>query len=220
MSQPETRRATLLQFYQEYLQSEKSADFVRRVTTTYLPASLEQLALRGDAPTRRAAALALGMVGDYRQNASLGIALHDSDRGVRILAENGIRQLWKRDGSAAQRHQLEELIRLNLCGMFDEAIQLATRMVDATSSFAEAWNQRAIAFYQLDRFAESIADCHETLERNPYHFGAAAGMGQCYLESGDEHSALECFGRALRLNPCLESVRAQVRYLRRSLEDR
>ena len=42
--------------------------------------------------------MALGFVGDFSQNAALGRALHDRDRGVRLLADNGIRQLWRRDG--------------------------------------------------------------------------------------------------------------------------
>ena len=32
------------------------------------------------------------------------------------------------------------------------------------------------------RFAESIKDCQMTLELQPYHFGAASGMGLCHLE--------------------------------------
>lgn len=32
----------------------------------------------------------------------------------------------------------------------------------------------------LQRYNESIADCKVTLELNPYHFGAASGMGMCY----------------------------------------
>jgi len=44
-------------------------------------------------------------------------------------------------------------------------------------------------------------------------------MGQCYLQLNDRISALECFRRALRLNPNLEGVRAKVVYLQKSLKD-
>jgi predicted O-methyltransferase YrrM len=41
---------------------------------------------------RRAAILALGALGDYTSNTAMGRALQDADRGVRILADNAIRQ--------------------------------------------------------------------------------------------------------------------------------
>ena len=68
------------------------------------------------------------------------------------------------------------------------------------------------------KFAETIRDCHEALELNPYHFIAATHMGRAYLELGNPVSALECFRRALRLNPDLEGVRLQVVRLARLVE--
>ena len=43
-------------------------------------------------------------------------------------------------------------------------------------------------------------------------------MGRAYLELSNPVSALECFRRALRLNPNLEGVRAQVVRLARLVE--
>jgi hypothetical protein len=43
-------------------------------------------------------------------------------------------------------------------------------------------------------------------------------MGHCYLEMDDPFAALECFRRAVKLNPDLEDVRAQIDYLQRTLE--
>ena len=39
--------------------------------------------------------------------------------------------------------------------------------------------QRAVARYNLGLFNESVRDCHEALEINPYHFVAATSMGHC-----------------------------------------
>jgi len=54
---------------------------------------------------------------------------------------------------------------------------------------------------------------------NPYHYVAATSMGRAYVELGNPVSALECFRRALRLNPDLEGVRLQVARLSRLVED-
>ena len=85
-----------------------------------------------------------------------------------------------------------------------------------SSSYSD--NQRARAWFALSRDAEAIRDCHQALELNPYHFAAAARMAQAYLRLGNQVSALESFRRALRLNPNLEDVRAQVERLARLIE--
>jgi tetratricopeptide (TPR) repeat protein len=206
-------------FYQRYLTDETSARFVAEVSQNYTLATLARLAAGGSRATRRAAVLSIGYLGSFADNGLLGRALHDRDRVVRLLAENSIRELWYRDGSELQQHQLQSIIRLNNCRRFDQAVQDATRLIQEADGFAEAWNQRAIALYQMERFTESVRDCRETMERNPHHFPAAVGMGHCYLELFDAVAALACFRQALSINPDMENVRAQVGYLQRTLED-
>ena len=63
----------------------------------------------------------------------------------------------------------------------------------------------------LDEFARAVEDCEAVLRLNPYHFGAAAGMGQSLLKMNRPRAALRAFRRALDLNPNLdlhETVRA------------
>jgi tetratricopeptide (TPR) repeat protein len=204
--------------YLRFLDSEDSAGFIRTIAQRYTLPSLERLAEMGRTNSRRGAILALSFLGDYRQNATLGRAMHDDDRGVRMLADNGVRELWRRDGNISQRRALANISRLNMAERFTDVVRLATRLIDEAPWFAEIWNQRAIALFNLRNFEASANDCHQTLELNPYHFPAAVGMGHCYLEMEDGLAALECFRRALKLNPDLEEVRAQVDYLQRSLE--
>jgi len=215
----EAQRIPLLeQLYRDYLVSQDSAAFIRSVSRRYLLGTLERLAEHGRRETRRAAVLALGFLGDFRSaNDVLGRALQDEDRGVRLAAENGCRAVWCRDGNDEQRQRLSIVIRLNTARQFDEAIRMATELLDQAPTFAEGWNQRAIAFYSLGQYVASIADCRKALELNPYHFGAAAGMGHCYLQQGDVETALECFRQALELNPNLEGIRANVAHLERKL---
>jgi tetratricopeptide (TPR) repeat protein len=176
------------------------------------------LLMHGGYVSRRAAAFAITFLGDYSHNAVLGEALRDQDRGVRMLADNGIRQLWRRDGNTAQQLRLAELMRMNTSGLYDECLPAVSEFLEESPWFAEAWNQRAIALFALKRFDESANDCHQTLELNPYQFAAAIGMAHCYLEMEEPIAALECFRRAILLNPDLEEVRVQIDYLERTLE--
>ena len=208
----------LTEMYARYLENENTAAFIGAVSQRYLIGTLERLAEYGRVSSRRAATLALSLVGNYESNPVLGRALQDRDRCVRLIAENGLRDLWLRDGSEEQQSRLKVLVRLNCSEQFDEAIEGATDLIKDAPWFAEAWNQRAIAYFQLDRYEESANDCHQALELNPYHFGAAVGMAHCYLELNDAYAALECFRRALKLNPDMEEIRAQADQLERMLE--
>ncbi|MFZ5831539.1 MAG: tetratricopeptide repeat protein [Planctomycetota bacterium] len=215
------RRVPLLySFYRNYLQSQDSAGFIRKVSEHYTVGTLERLTLHRRREVRRAAVLAIGFLADFSSNHVMGRALLDDDRTVRMLAENGIRSLWARAGSEEERQTLGIITRLNAAQHYPEAIRRAEALIEQAPWFAEAWNQRAVAHFHRGRFAEAIRDCHEALEINPYHFPAAAMMGQAYLELGNQVSALESLRRALRLNPDLESVRAHVVRLARMVEDR
>ena len=214
----DVRMPRLLAFYQEYLDNPDSAIFGDKVSQRYTSATLERLARHDRREVRRAAVLALGFLGDYEVNSILGCALLDDDRTVRILAENSIRRVWTRTGNEDDRSQLGAIMRLNAARQFDKVVRLASQLIDRSPVLAEAWNQRAYAYHALGQFANSVRDCHETLEINPYHFVAAVGMGRAYMELGNPVSALESFRRALRLNPDLEGVRAQVDRLARIVE--
>jgi tetratricopeptide (TPR) repeat protein len=213
-----TRSPILLVLYQQYLDRQDSAGFISKVSQCYTPGSLERLVTHGHCEVRRAAVLALGFLGDYEANHTLGRALLDDDRTVRTIAENAIRSVWARAGSEEERQQLGLIMRLNAAQHYKEAVRRATSLIERAAWFAEAWNQRAVSQFALGRFAEAIRDCHQALEINPYHFPAAASMGQAYLELGNHVSALESFRRALRLNPDLEGVRAQVVRLARMVD--
>jgi tetratricopeptide (TPR) repeat protein len=214
----ELRQPRLLTFYQDYLDRPDCSAFSSRVGDCYTAGSLQRLASHARREVRRAAVLALGCLADYESNPTLGAALLDEDRTVRILAENSIRQVWTRVSGDKDRLQLDTMIRLNAARQFEKVIRMASDLIKRVPAFAEAWNQRAYANHALGHYDDSVRDCHEALEINPYHFIAAVGMGRAYLELGNQISALESFRRALRLNPDLEGVRAQADRLAKMVE--
>jgi tetratricopeptide (TPR) repeat protein len=216
----DARLPQLLAWYNEYLDRPDAARFACHVATRYTDGTLQRLTQSPHREARRAAVLALGILSDYASNAALGRALIDDDRTVRILAENAIRQVWARGGSVEHCTQLARVTRLIAARQFDKAVNLATDLIQAAPHFAEAWNQRAFAYHALGQYEAAVHDCHEALEINPYHFIAAVGMGRSYLELHQPGPALECFRRALRLNPDLDGVRVQVEKLARRVDGR
>ncbi len=205
-------------FYHRFLTTERSAEFIYNVSRHYTTGSLEKLADGGSRITRRGAVLAIGFVGDYGQNPILGQKLCDEDRAVRLLADHGIRQLWTRVGNPHFEATLRQIERLNQRQRFATAIDIASDLLEIAPWIAEAWNQRAIAWYSLDDYQQAIGDCRQTLQRNPWHFLAALGSANCQLELGDVVEALQDFRLALEINPDLDMVRSQVNQLQRIVE--
>ena len=210
LDRQQPRLATL---YFAYLQQHDTRSFIHQVTQCYNESTLIRLTESVCVNTRRATALVLGFVGTYQANDSLGTLLKDRYRTVRLLAEGSLKMVWSRDGSEEQRQQLYVVMRLIGEHHFGEAVNQANMLLDEFPHYVEARNQRAIALFALKQFAESIEDSRAALELNPYHFGAAIGMGHAYLQLRDQSSAIECFQQALSINPNLDSVRCHLERL-------
>ena len=69
----------------------------------------------------------------------------------------------------------------------------------------------------LEHFDRSVADCQAALRLNRHHFGAQAGLGQCYLRLRRHRAALRAFRVALRINPRLDGIAETVRVLENAL---
>lgn len=200
----------LVHYFEAYLRDQEIEDFRLNVTARYTEGSLARLARSPSPKARRAAVLALGLVGSYEINAVVARSLRDPDPTVRNLANSALWAIWFRADSPENNATLEEVHDLNNRRKFAEAQDLATRLIDRAPKFAEAYNQRAIASFFRGRFAESEADCRRALELNPYHIGALAGLGQCYLRLERRDEALATFRRALKLQPFSEGLRETV----------
>ena len=219
MSEDFIRCPLLDKLYRQYLADEQSADFILWVSRSYGIGTLERLARNGQRVTRRAAVLALGFLGDFNVNETVGRALSDSDRGVRMLADHGIRSLWTRQGTSSEQAKIKQLYRWSSENRTFDVIESATILIDANPALAEAWNQRAIAYSSHGDYEAAIEDCKETLNCNRFHFPAAIGLAHCCLQLDDQNSALENFRLALQISPDLEGVRQHVLHLEKILNE-
>lgn len=213
------RQPLLIPLYGRYLRDGKSADYIAGAAARYTLGTLQRLARSGSRTTRRAAILALGFLGGSESLETMGLALCDDDRGVRLLAERFSRNVWYRASGPAASAWLRVIARTMDTRAFQNVLRQARMLIRSCPQCFEAWNQRAIALYQLGRYEEAVYACHRTLKLNPFHFVAATHLGRCYLELGHPHAAVASFRRALEIHPGLETVRSKVRQLERALRD-
>jgi tetratricopeptide (TPR) repeat protein len=213
-----TRQSILLRFYHRYLSDSDTARFIASVAGRYSVSTLERLVVSGDIYARRASALALGLIGDGRCNSVLGPYLRSSDRKLRLVVDDALRAIWLREGSTSERQMLERIVRLNECGDFQQAVELATQSLDAADGSPELYHQRSLAQFQLDKTEQAIDDCHKAIKLNPFHYAAMIGLGHCCVELGELQQALYWFRKAVEIYPDLEPVRAQIRRLEKTIQ--
>jgi len=134
-------------------------------------------------------------------------ALKGDDQELAATAEAMLWSAWCRSGNA----EADRLFRAGVDAMENrqlaEAEELFGRVIEMLPAFAKGWNKRATIRYLRKNFKGAIADCQETLARNPNHFGAASGQGLCHMSVSQFREAAICFRRALEIHPHLDAVR-------------
>ena len=189
-------------------------EFKKAVAGRYTEGTLQRMLAEPHPEARRAAVMALGLVGTNQSNKPLAGRLHDRDSQVRRLAADALWALWFRGDSEHNNVELQRLMRMR---DLPKALTGFDALIKRAPSFAEAYNQRAIVHFRLEKFESSISDCETVLRLNPHHFGAQSGMAQCYLKLRKPKAALRAFKNALRINPNLEGVEETIRALQEVL---
>jgi tetratricopeptide (TPR) repeat protein len=164
---------------------------------------------------RKVAALALSLVGCKACVRDLSERLKDPDPMVNQMAEHALWSIWFRSGESPEaNHQLCRGTQAINRREFEHAVRHFDRAIELDPSFAEAYNQRAIARYLQEQYERSIEDCQAAVERMPCHFGAWAGLGHCYAHQGQLDEAVESYRRALDINPHMDEIRQFLESLR------
>jgi tetratricopeptide (TPR) repeat protein len=190
--------------------------FRRRIRLRYSEGTLQRMLDHPSAEVRRAAVLALGLAGTIQSNPALAKVLHDEDELTARTASDSLWEIWFRGGPQDANSELQRILHL------PEGIQTLeglTKFIGEWPDYAEAWNQRAILWFQNEEYKRSLADCQRALRLNPHHFGAQAGMGQCYLKMRKFNAALRAFKLALEMNPTLDHLTGTIEALQNAVDD-
>jgi tetratricopeptide (TPR) repeat protein len=228
------REPLLLQYYQllpglraDGPSADTSRDFRKRLTrfkravsARYNEATLQRLLRWRGAEVRQAAVMALGLIGTMKVNAPLAACLHDDDATVRGLAGDALWSVWFRADTPENNAELQRIILLKPAEVGPEIILADfAALLHKAPRFAELYNQRGICHFRLGIYSRATADCERALRLNPYHFGAASGLGQCFMKQKKLRASLRGFRRALRINPNLDGVRLTIASIERQLDE-
>lgn len=167
---------------------------------------------------RKVAALALSLVGGRCAIPILEQRLRDADPMSNQMAEHALWSIWFRLGTREANAELAHGAQCLTDRAFDCAFSHFNRAIELCPDFAEPFNQRAIAHYLLENYELSVVDCRRATELMPCHFGAWAGLGHSHAHLGRIKPAIECYERALSINPHLDCIRDALRELRKQLK--
>ena len=199
------------------LEAKDLKGLLSHLKANWTPDQITDLLKGPDDDVRKVAALALSLVGGGCCIPIIAERLRDADTMTNQMAEHALWSIWFRCGSPAANGELARGTHCLSDRDFDTAIMHFNRAIELSPGFAEAYNQRAIAFYLLEDFERSKRDCEMVTELMPCHFGAWAGLGHCYAHLEDLAEAVRCYERALEINPHLEDIRQAVQELRGQL---
>lgn len=204
-------------FYYRFLDDRNAAAFLAAVTQSYSMATLSRLIENGDRTSRRGAVLAMTMAGGHSAVRHVGEALRDADRAVRVIAEDGISELWQKAGSHDQQQRLHDAVRLNESREFERARDGLDELIQANACFGEVWYQRGIANAGLGEHLEAIDDWQQAVEFEPHHFRATLRMADSFLKLRDLNRSATCLQWTLRIYPRCETARARLQRIERLL---
>ncbi len=132
--------------------------------------------------------------------------------------ERKIWREWRRSGSDAVDFLLERGMDSMDGGDFKTAVEHFTAAIDHAPDFAEGYNMRATAYFNLKRYGPSVADIQETLRLNPRHFGALGGFGMILEDTQRPKQAMDVYKQLLKVHPHNESALKAVARLSELLQ--
>lgn len=129
--------------------------------------------------------------------------------------EEEIWDAWLVSGSATvdtlMKRGLEYQQEEDLAGArdaFDKAIAIKP-------DYAEAWNRRAVLFFNDGKYDEAIKDLESAIRLEPRHFGAWIGLAMIFESVDRPDAALKAYEKALAIHPNAQSAQQGKKRLER-----
>ena len=126
-------------------------------------------------------------------------------------------EIWKR-WLSVDNSEISKLLSVGVSAMNQNnlfvALNLFDNLVEKEPKFSEGWNKRATVYYLLGDYSNSIKDIQKTLQLEPRHFGAMAGLAGILLAQGDHETAEAVLKKTLSINPFLIDIQRQLTILK------
>jgi tetratricopeptide (TPR) repeat protein len=162
--------------------------------------------------------------GEEPRTATLdALLLQLSQSPEKAKAEQISEEVWALffdSGSPTVDLLLQRGITAQKTGMLDLASDFFGDVIEFAPDFAEGYNRRAGLEYERGQYKAALEDLNKTLELQPRHFGAFAGLGLVLERLGADAPAYEAYQDALAINPFEETAKAGAARLAATVKGR
>lgn len=132
-----------------------------------------------------------------------------NEKAAQRIADR-IREQWSKSGSASIDLMMLWSAEAMDAKNFDVALDFLDQVVTLSPTYAEGWNRRATVHFMMNNYQKSMADIEKTLQYEPRHFGALAGMAQILSNTGRKELALEAYQRVLDIYPMMRAAQSEI----------
>lgn len=146
--------------------------------------------------------------------------LKSADPSAAEQIERRIHDIWSKSGSPSADLLLKRGRDALKDGESRAAVEHFTALIDHAPEFAEGYNGRATAFFQMQQYGLSLDDIQRTLALNPRHFAAMSGLALILEEIGMEQGALEAWRQVELIHPNRDGLQDAITRLERSVAGR
>jgi len=121
--------------------------------------------------------------------------------------EEEIWDAWLVSGSATVDTLMERGIQYQTVEDNDGARDAFDRAIAIRPDYAEAWNRRAVLFFNVGKYDEAVADLEYAIQLEPRHFGAYLGLAMIFESIDRPAAAMRAYEKALEIHPHLEAAK-------------
>ena len=138
-------------------------------------------------------------------NKSIQLNPHFSTYYALGLAKSGLAQLFYKNNFLEKTKKIlfffNSFYSESLSKKYEEAIKDFNEAIRLNPNYAEAYNDRGVAKYDLGKYSESIEDYNRAIQLNSSFFGAYSNRGLVKVKIGKYKEAIEDYNEAIKLNP-------------------
>jgi tetratricopeptide (TPR) repeat protein len=155
-----------------------------------------------DAPANKELAAAEEKTGEGNLSQELLDQLKDTETDEEAAAlEEEVWDAWLVSGSPTVDVLMQRGLEYQQTENLEAARDAFDRAIAILPDYAEAWNRRAVLFFNDGKYDEAIADLESALIREPRHFGAWIGIAMIFESIERPEAALKAYDKALAIHP-------------------
>ena len=132
--------------------------------------------------------------------------------------EEEIWDAWLVSGSPTVDIMMKRGLEYQQAEDLDSAREAFDTAITIKPDYAEAWNRRALLFFNAGKYDEAVADLESALIYEPRHFGAWIGLGMIFESIERPEAALKAYRKALEIHPHAAAAQQGEKRLIRAVE--